>query len=154
MVLKHVPNRSNFFVKLTALSYTKRLGHRDLHARDVLPIPDRLEKRVGESKEEQVPHRLLAEEVIDPKNGGFVEEPVEGLIERARRGEIAPERFLDDDPCALGGAGRGEAFGHLAEQTWRNRQVMQWPRCAPERLTEPLERAGLAIVARHVLQPF
>ena len=57
----------------------------DLHALDVLPVPDGLEADVGEAQHEEVHHELLAQVVIDPvellPRGGCVRESV-----RAKRG--------------------------------------------------------------------
>jgi hypothetical protein len=92
--------------------------------------------------------------VIHPEDGRFVEELVERLIEGTRRGQIAPEGFFDDNPRVFGTAGRRESFRDLAEKARRNGQVVQRPRRCAERLAEPFERRGLAIVTGYVLEPF
>ena len=45
--------------------------------------------------------RLLAEEVIDAKDRRLREHLVQHAVELARRGKVAPERFLDGDTRVL-----------------------------------------------------
>jgi hypothetical protein len=46
--------------------HPEALSHRDLDAFHVMPIPDWLEHRVGESQIEDLPQAHLPEEVVDP----------------------------------------------------------------------------------------
>ena len=68
MVLQDVADRARLLVELAAALDPEALRHRDLHALDEVPVPDRLEERVAEAKVEEVLHRLLAEVVIDPED--------------------------------------------------------------------------------------
>src|SRR5215207_9912337 len=63
----------------------------------MVAVPQRLEHRVGEAEDEQVLHRLLAEVVVDAVDLLLVEPAVHERVELARRGEVAPERLLDDE---------------------------------------------------------
>ena len=60
VVLDDVANDAGLVVELAAALDAEALGHRDLHVLDVVPIPDRLEERVGEAEIEDVLHRLFA----------------------------------------------------------------------------------------------
>jgi hypothetical protein len=80
----------------------ERFRHVDLDARDVVAIPDGLEERIREAEVEQVLDALLPEVVVDPENRQPIEYCMDPLVEGHRRGEVAAERFLDDDPRADG----------------------------------------------------
>src|SRR5258705_6737241 len=97
MVLYDIPDGSHFLVELAAALYAEGLGHRDLHALDVVAVPDRLEERVRETKDDEILHRLLAEIMIDAKDRRLVEDGVDDLVEALRGGQVATERLLDDD---------------------------------------------------------
>ncbi len=99
VVLDHVSNGADVFVKLSTALDAEGFGHRDLHALNVLAIPDRLEKRIRESKVEEVLDGLLAQVMVDPENLGLWKAAVQHLIQRLRRLEIPPERFFHDHTC-------------------------------------------------------
>ena len=46
MVLNDVANRASLFVKRAAALNSEVLGHRDLHALDMVAIPERLEEGI------------------------------------------------------------------------------------------------------------
>ena len=62
----------------------------------MMAIPQRLEHGVGETEDQEVLHRLLAQVVIDAVDLRLVEPAMHHSIERPRRLEILAERFLDD----------------------------------------------------------
>src|SRR6202022_2589709 len=92
-----VADGSGFLVEMAPPFDTKTLRHRDLHALDIAPIPDRFEKRIGETKQHEILHRLFAQVVVDAKYRGLLEHRVQGLVESLRGGQVASERLLDDD---------------------------------------------------------
>src|SRR5207247_10052325 len=81
------------------------LRHRDLHAVDVVAVPDRLEEGVGEAKHCEVLDGPLPEVMVDAEDVRLVERRVERGVERARRLEIPPEG-LPDDPARVSPAAR------------------------------------------------
>src|SRR5579884_2928719 len=97
MVLDDVADRPGLLVELPPAGHAEALGHGDLHARDVVAVPDWLEERVCEAEVKQVLHRLLAEVVIDPEDARLGEIGMQGAVEALRRGEITPEGFLEND---------------------------------------------------------
>ena len=67
---------------------TDLLRHGDLHRIDKVRRPHRLEDRVGETKRQDVLHRLLAEVVVDPVDLILLEDALENARQLARRFEI------------------------------------------------------------------
>jgi hypothetical protein len=79
----HVPVGAGVVEETGASLDRERLGHVDLHVADVLAVPHRLEQAVGEPEGQDVAHRLLAEEVVDPEDLRLVEDGVHRLVQRA-----------------------------------------------------------------------
>src|SRR5690242_8622384 len=104
VVLHDVADGTGLFVEFSPARHAEALGHRNLHALDRVPIPDRFEKRVGEAGVEQILDRFLAEVVVDAEDGRFGEDGVQDLVEGLSRGEIASEGLLDDDARDWGSA--------------------------------------------------
>ena len=101
MVLDDVADRAGLVVEAAAALDAEVLGHRDLHALDVLAVPERFEERVREAEEQHVVDRALAEVVVDPEDVALVERAEQDPVELARRGEVLAERLLDDDAGAV-----------------------------------------------------
>ena len=68
MVLEDVADGAGLVVELAAALHAEGLGHGDLHALDVVTIPNGLEEAVGEAERQEVLDRSFAEEVIDAKH--------------------------------------------------------------------------------------
>ena len=90
MVLHHVADGAGLLIEEAAALHAETLGHGDLHAFDVVAVPDRLQEGVGEAEEMQVLDRVLAEIMVDAKDRRLVEVAQQDAIESPRR--IA-------DPC-------------------------------------------------------
>ena len=84
---------AGLFVEGPAALDAELLRHRDLHALDVLAVPDRLQERVGEAEVEQVLDRLLAEVMVDAEDRRLVEVAQQDAVEGLRRGEVVPNGF-------------------------------------------------------------
>src|SRR5437016_14121584 len=97
MVLHDVANRSDFFIKAPAALHTEALGHRDLHTRDIVAVPDGFEKGVGEPEIQKILYGFLSEQMIDSANGRLRKELMQHAVQRLRRSEIPAQRFCDDD---------------------------------------------------------
>ena len=127
MVLDDIANHADFFIKASAAGDVEILGHRHLHTLDVMAVPDRLQKRIGEAEVHDVLHCLFAEVVIDAEDRLFGKDLPQHVVERARGIEIAPERFFDHHARALRAAGSREVFDHRRKRAGRDRQVKQRP---------------------------
>jgi hypothetical protein len=145
VVLDDVADRSDAVVEGTAAGDIERLGHRDLHRRHVVGVPDRLEEPVGEAKVEQVLYRFLAEVVVDPEDPCLVEDPVERRVEATRLREVPPEGLLDDDPCPVGAMRLAEQRDHGAKVRWRDGQVVQWALRRAQLGPQATERVGIVV---------
>src|ERR1051325_2609133 len=102
MVLHHVAQGAGAVVELSAALDAESFRHRDLHAFDKLAIPQRLEKGICETEEEQILHCAFAQVVIDAKFSFFAENALHHGVYLPRGGEIASERLFDDDARAFG----------------------------------------------------
>src|ERR1700734_4325468 len=103
MILDHVADCAGLIVKAAAALDAKILGHGDLHAFNIVPVPERFHERVGKTEDEHVLHGPLAQVMVDAENCRFIEVPQKNLIEMPRRFQVVPEGLLYDDP-ALGSA--------------------------------------------------
>ena len=118
-----VAQRADGVVEVAAVLDAEALGHRDLHAGDVVAVPDRLDHRVAEAQVQELVGAHLAEEVVDPVQLGLVDVLVDFRGQRARGGEVVAERLLHDHAPGLGQAGVGELLDHRPEQERRDLQV-------------------------------
>ena len=145
-----VAQRADRVVEVPAVLDAEALGHRDLDARDVVAVPDRLEDRVREAQPEDLGEAELSEVVVDPVELVLVEVLVHLLRERARRGEVVAEGLLDHDAGARGQAGVREALHDRAEQERRDLEVEDRALRVREPRRQPLERRRVREVAGEV----
>ena len=125
VILHDVAQCADRLVELAAAFDAEPLGHRDLHVRDVVAIPDRLEKRVGEAEIVEVLDRLLAQIVIDAKDRLLAKYLMQRPVQRLRRREVAAERLFDDDARLLGAAHAAERGDDDRKCIGRNRQIVE-----------------------------
>ena len=90
-----VAERPDGIVEMAAIVDAEGLGHRELHGRDVVAIPDRLEHRVREPQVSDLVEPLVPQEVVDPVELGLVQVLVDLFVEGTCRGDVVPERLLD-----------------------------------------------------------
>src|SRR5579864_125850 len=98
MVLNDIADGSGHIVKSPAALNSEILRHVDLHALDIVAVPECFRERIRESKDQHVVHRPLAEEVIDAENTGFIEDGEKNLVQLHGRSQIVSEGLFDDDP--------------------------------------------------------
>jgi hypothetical protein len=152
VILDDVADRPDLVVEATAPLHAELLGHRDLHVVDVVSIPDRLEERVGEAKDHEVLHGLLAEVVVDAKDVFLGEDLAQRLVERPGRSEIPAEGLLEDDARPAGAPRGAEPIDDGVEHARRGREVVHGTLRRAQRLPERRERGRLAEVALDVAQ--
>ncbi len=154
MILKDVADGADLFIETAALFHAELLRHRDLHAGDMVAVPQRLHERVREAEEQQVLHRLLAEEVIDPVDGRLGEALVQRAVQRFRGRQVAAEWLLDDQASLSGRADFRERGRDDAEEAGRNGEIEERTDGGSEREAQTRERVGRRVVAGDIRQPF
>ena len=153
MVLDHVADRAGLLVEAPRPCDAEALGHGDLHAIDVVAVPDRLQERIGEAEIEQVLHRLLAEIVVDAEDRVLGEDRRAASRLSARAEAVAPERLLDDDAGVAARSRSAECSTTVANRLGRNRQIVQSAAARRRaRLRSAVEGRGVAVVAVDVAQ--
>ena len=155
VVLHHVTDGADGVVERATPGHAEALGHRDLHAGDLVAVPDRLEQGVGEAEGQQVLDRLLAQEVVDPEHLALVEDPSERGVELAGAGQVATEGLLHDHPGAPGQPVLLQLGDHGGEQGRRDGQVVRGGRRtgSVQPAGELLVGGVHEVVALDVLQP-
>ena len=113
----------------------------------LLAVPDGLEEAVREAEVEKILYRLLAEVMIDTKNGFLGEDVQEGGVERLRGRQVAAEGLLDDDARILGAARVGEPLDDAAEHARRDREVVDGALGEPELLAQLAISLRVGVVA-------
>src|SRR5262249_7073711 len=124
----------------------------DLHALDVVAVPERLEHRVGEAEEQHVVHRPLAQVMVDPKDSLLVEAAEQRAVQLLRRREVTAEGLLDDDARTGSAAGFAELLDDQLEHRGRNRQIVRRTLRGTELLAYGLERRRVPVVTVDVTQ--
>src|SRR6185312_17320586 len=123
MVLHDVAQRPNRVIETTPGPYAEVLGHGDLHALDVVAVPQRLEDGVGEPEKQDAQGRFLAEEMVNAQDLPLVEEIAQFGVQGPGRRQVVAERLFHHHPAPLDQAGAGQALNHAAEQRRRALQI-------------------------------
>src|SRR4029453_11558212 len=108
---------------MAAVLDPEALGHRELHALQVVPTPEGLEHRVREAQVQNLVGAHLPEEVVDPVELRLVDVLMELVRERDRRGAVVAKWLLDDDPRVLRQSGLRQPLDDSAEEKWRDLEV-------------------------------
>ena len=107
VTLDHVAHGSGRVVVGGAVAHAHGFGGRDLNVIDVHPVPQRLEKQVGEAKNQQVLHRLLAQVVVDAEHVVVFENTAQNAVQMLRALQVAAKGLLNDDTSTGGRVGLG-----------------------------------------------
>src|SRR5262249_18048937 len=124
----------------------------DLHTRDIIAVPNRLQETIGKAEIEKILDWFLAEEMIDAANGRLGEELVDRTVQRLRRKEVAPEGFFDNDATAFCAARFGQAFRDSCKHARRYSEIMQRPLGLTKNLTQAFVRGLIAVIPIDVLK--
>src|SRR2546425_8771361 len=152
MILDDVAHGARLVVERAPALDSELFGHRDLHALDVIAVPERLQESVGEAEEEHVVYRPLAEVVVDPEDRCLIEGAEQDPVELLRGGDVVAERFLDDDAGAVRAARLAELLHDQLEQHGRDGQVVRRPSGGAQLFADGLERRRVLVVAVDVAQ--
>ena len=131
----------------------KVLRHRDLHAVDVVAVPDWLQHPVREAQEDGLLEAHLPQEVIDPVQLRLIHVLVKVLGQLVCGRAIVAEGLLDHNPSGFGQPGFGEALDDRREQERRDLEIEDGCCGAGDRLTHALVGGRVAEVALHIGKP-
>src|SRR5262245_52419877 len=129
MIGHHIAQRACLFVIARAASNAFRFRRRNLDVVHIVAVPDRLEHRVAEAKENDVLHSLLAEIMIYTIDLILVEDVGDQVVQLARGFQVASERFFDHDarPAFFFGGELyyAESMNNRRRDRWRRREIEQ-----------------------------
>ena len=143
MVLDHVANGAGFIVESAASLHSEFLRHGDLHALDVVAIPERLHEGVGKPENDHVVHRPLAEIVVNAKDSGLGEGCMQDAVELLRRGKVMTEGLLDNDAGTLAAVRLRQLFHDRSEQEGRDSQIVRRPLRSLEFFADRVKSGGV-----------
>src|SRR6202051_2967889 len=124
VVFDHVADRPGVVVELPPPLDPELFCHRNLHTLDVIPVPDRLQKAIGEAKEQKIENRLFTEVVVDTKNSRFGKHGMKSGIQLLRRGKIVSKGLFDNDSRIFYAVRLCEKLDNICKKTGGNRQIM------------------------------
>jgi len=102
VVLHDITDRACLFIEFPAASHAKTFSHVNLYMRDIIPVPERLKKRVCEAEVEHVLDRFLSKVMVDAKDARLRKDGVQDPIQFLGRGEVTSKGLLDDHACIIG----------------------------------------------------
>src|ERR1039458_552191 len=124
MVLHHVANASSFVVKFAAALHPESLCHGDLHAVNIVAIPDGLQKRIREPEEHQIFNSLFAQIGVDAEDRRLREDRMENLIQFLSRYEVTPKRLLKNHARVPRTPRLVESLDYRGEHAGRNCDIV------------------------------
>src|SRR5499426_443149 len=129
MIGHHIAQRAGLFVVPPAASDALHFRRRDLDVVHIVAVPDRLEHRIAEAKENDVLHSLFSEVMIYAIDLILVEDVSDQVVQRARGFQVASERFFDHDarpPFFFGGElYYAESMDDKRRDRWRRGEIVQ-----------------------------
>ena len=128
MILNHVTHDADPIIEARPVTDIDCLGRSDLDMINVIAVPHRLIKRVGEPKHEQVLNGFLAQIVVDSVDLRLRQDLMNRQVKLARRDQVVSERLLNNHPppavFLMDHIGRSKVgYGYLI-QIGRNGQVV------------------------------
>lgn len=97
MILNHVTSGPGLVVKCAPTFDPEVFRHRDLNALDVVSIPKRLQKAVGEPEVDNVVDWPLPQIMIDAEDRGFRKVSQQDTVQYTSRRQVRSERLLHND---------------------------------------------------------
>src|SRR5262245_43918455 len=150
MCLHNVSNRASLIVEDAPALDPEIFSHGDLHALDMVAIPERLQERIRKAEVANVMDRQLPKVMVDAEDRRLLKSRQQGLVELPGRGEVRPERLFDDDAGVPRAPRLPELFDDRSEQCRRNGKVVRRTLGRAELFAELLKSRGVLIVAVHI----
>jgi hypothetical protein len=113
------------------------------------PIPDRLQKTIGEAKEQEIEDCLFPE-VMDPKDLRFREHRMKCRIQSLSRGKVVSKGLLDNDSRISDAAGLCERLDDARKEIGWNCQIMRRVAGRANRFLQKIEGRSFLVIAADV----
>src|SRR5689334_8514405 len=97
MVLNDIPDGARLVIKGAAALNAEILRHGDLNTLDIVAVPERLEKRIGEPEVQDILNRTLAEVMIDTEYRFLGKGAGQGPVQFLSRDKVPSKWLFDDD---------------------------------------------------------
>src|SRR5215472_15324996 len=123
MVLYHVTDGPGLIVKSASPLNSKLLRQRNLHAFDIVAIPEGFQKRVCEPEVQHVLNGPLPKVMVNPEYRFLSKSAYQDSIQLLGCDKVRSKRFFDDDAGAGCTVRFFQLFDHLAEHHWWNCKV-------------------------------
>src|SRR5262245_49409641 len=99
MILDHVTQGASLLVVASPGANALVLSHRNLDMVYIFLIPQRFEDGVGETHNQEILDRFLAEVVIDAKNLALIDNLHESVINGAGASQVPAQWLFHNDAC-------------------------------------------------------
>jgi hypothetical protein len=132
---KHVKHGACGVVELRPVLDAERLWHIDLHRLDVLAVPARGGRAVGESQHVQILGGFLSQEMVDPVHLLLVKHRMHDPVKLAETLSRGAERLLVDGAGTSGESMLAHGPRQPGERHRRNGQVVNEPQIPAQRRT-------------------
>jgi hypothetical protein len=73
VILHNIPDGAGLILERSSTLNSEVFGHRDLHALDLIAVPERLQECILETEKDHVMHRPFSQVMIDAENMFLVE---------------------------------------------------------------------------------
>ena len=94
MVLHHIAQRASVIVKACASFKADGLTDGNLHMRNGVGVPERLEQHIRKSQRHKVLDSFLTQIMVNAESALFGEYRVDRVVDMARGGQVIAQRFF------------------------------------------------------------
>src|SRR5258708_37439574 len=132
MILQYVANCARLFVEWPPALDAYTLGGSNFNVINVIPVPNRPEDAVAETKDQDVLYRVLTQIVIDTEDLVLREDRINIVVQLARRFDVGAEGVLNNHANPLPRsllrsrhAVPAQAGNDVREELWRHCKIEQ-----------------------------
>src|SRR5258706_13803219 len=127
MVLNHVAHGPGFIVIPSPVSHAQLFRNGQLYMINIIPVPERLENRIGKTRSKNILNSLFSKVMINAINLVLGKDVVKKFIEGFGRLQVAYKWFLNDDSCLLRVGSKfmlGKVLGDRGEEARGYREIV------------------------------
>ncbi len=152
MILNHVADGAGLIVECAAALDAEVFRHGDLHALDMVAVPERLEERIREAEVDHVLHGPLPEVMVDAEDRRFGKGSEQNPVQCPGRPEVCPKGLFDDHAGAFRAARLAELLDDRTEEHRRYGEVVRRTLRGAEFFADGRKRGEVLVVAVDVAQ--